>query len=82
MIWMSCDGEFDHNRKNLGSKNNETISYHPYRGFDGSLFNCANNGKTCEDPIVAIKFESILSEKKHFIHTFLTDVVITENIVF
>lgn len=62
MIWMSCDGEFDHNRKNLGGKGgNETISYHPHRGFDGSLFECANNGKTCEDPIVAIKFESILT---------------------
>lgn len=69
---MSCDGEFDHNRKNLGSRN-ETITYYPHRGFDGSLFNCANNGKTCEDPIVAIKFESILSEEKKTFYSHISD---------
>lgn len=57
MIWLSCDGEFEHNRKNMGK-----IHYYPHQGFNGTEFQCANNGD-CNDPILALKFEGILSMK-------------------
>jgi sodium/potassium-transporting ATPase subunit beta len=51
MIWVSCEGKTDDDKRNLGS-----INYLPRRGFAGFHFPCKSD-KLCLSPLLALRFE-------------------------